>query len=265
MFLKIDFTLPITDSILQFLLILFIILLVPIVFNKIKLPSLLGLILAGTIIGTNGLNLMARNESFLLFGTAGLLFIMFLAGLDTDITEFKKNSGKSFLFGLLTFLFPFGMSFAVGHYILDFPIIASVLIGAMIAPHTSITYPIIAKFGIQKDNAVSIALGGTLITNIIFFVIIILVVGMNAGEVDQEFWVKLSISVLLFAAIVIFLFPLIARWFFKKFQDNVLQFVFVVLMMFLGAFVAELAGIEKIIGALFTGMALNRLIPVHRP
>lgn len=263
--LDIAFSLPITDSTLQFLLILLIVLLVPIISNKIKMPSLLGLILAGTIIGTNGLNLMARNDSFLLFGTAGLLFIMFLAGLDTDITEFKKNSKKSTVFGILTFLLPFGLSFLVGYYILGFSIMPSVLIGAMIAPHTPITYTIVTKFGVQKDNAVSVTLGGTLITNIISFIIIILVVGMSTGEVNREFWLTLSVSVVLFAAIIVFIFPIIARWFFKKFQDNVLQFVFVLFMMYLGAFLAEVAGIEKIIGALFAGMTLNRLIPRTSP
>lgn len=258
-------TLPITDPVAQFLLILIIILIVPIIFNKIKIPPLLGLIIAGIIIGPLGLNIIARDVSFELFGTAGLLFIMFLAGLDTDITEFKKNSFKSAVFGTATFIFPFLLSAATAYFIFGLPIISSVLIGAMIAPHTPITYPIVTKFDIQKNIAVSITLGGTLITNIVSFLIIIVVVGMTTGEVNELFWYKLSASVFVFAAIIAFVFPYVTRWFFKRFQDNVLQFVFVLVMLYLGAYIAELAGIEKIIGALFAGMALNRLIPRTSP
>ena len=264
-FLAISFSLPITDPVMQFLLILLIILVTPILFNKIKIPPLLGLILAGTAIGPYGFSLIERDSSFLLFGTAGLLFIMFQAGLDTDITEFKKNSKKSAVFGIFTFLFPFLLSFAASYFVFGLGMMPSLLIGGMIAPHTPITYPIVTKFGIQKDEAVGITLGGTLITNIISFLIIIVVVGMSTGTVNQAFWINLSISVVVFAAIVAFLFPLFTRWFFKKFQDNTLQFVFVLVMLFSGAFLAELAGIEKIIGALFAGIVLNRLIPRTSP
>lgn len=263
--LDINMTFPITDPVIQFLLILIIILVTPIVFNKIKIPSLLGLIIAGIIIGPYGFNLMERSSSFILFGTAGLLFIMFQAGLDTDINEFKKNSQKSALFGIFTFIFPFLISFAVTYYIFGFGLMSSILVGSMIAPHTPITYPIVTKFDIQKDLAVSVTLGGTLITNIISFLIIIVVVGMSTGDVNQSFWIRMSISLVLFAAIVAFLFPIITRWFFKKFQDNTLQFVFTMMMLFLGAYLGQLAGMEPIIGALFTGMALNRLIPRTSP
>lgn len=263
--LKVSFDLPISDSVMQFLLILVIILIVPIVFNKLKIPSLLGLIIAGTIVGPLGLNLMDRDSSFLLFGTAGLLFIMFLAGLDTDISEFKANSKKSAYFGILTFLIPFLMSFAAGYYAMGLPLLSAILIGGMIAPHTPITYPIVTKFDIQKNIAVSITLGGTLITNIVSFIIIVVVVGMSTGDVGPVFWIRLTISAIVFACIIIFLFPLVARWFFKKYQDNVSQFIFVLVMMFLGAFLADLAGIERIIGALFAGMTLNRLIPRTSP
>lgn len=263
--LNIDWSLPVSDPVMQFLIILVIILVTPMIFDKIKIPSLLGLIIAGTAIGPYGLNLMERNSSFILFGTAGLLFIMFQAGLDTDINEFKKNSKKSVLFGILTFLFPFLLSFAASYFIFGLGLMSSVLVGSMIAPHTPITYPIVTKFDIQKNIAVSIALGGTLITNIISFLIIIVVVGMSTGDVNQAFWVRLSISVIVFAAIIAFLFPLISRWFFKRYQDNSLQFVFVLVMLFLGAFLAQLAGLETIIGALCTGMALNRMIPRTSP
>ncbi len=258
-------TLPITNPVTQFLLILIIILFVPLLFNKIKMPSLLGLIIAGMAIGPLGLNIIDRDASFNLFGTAGLLFIMFLAGLDTDVSEFKRNSSKSALFGLLTFVFPFAFSFLIAYFVLGLGVMPSILIGAMIAPHTPITYPIVTKYDAHKNIAVGITLGGTLITNIISFLIIIVVVGMSTGDVTQTFWVRLSISIVIFAAIMAFVYPVVTRWFFKSFQDNVLQFIFVLVMLFMGAFIAELAGIERIIGALFAGMSLNRLIPRTSP
>lgn len=257
--------LPITDPVLQFLLILFIILTVPIIFNKIKVPSLIGLIIAGIIVGPLGLNLLDRDSSFELLGTAGLLFIMFIAGLDTDIEEFKKNSAKSGVFGTATFIFPFLFGTLIAYFLFGLPQISAVLTGAMIASHTLLSYPIVTKFNIQKNIAVSVTLGGTLITNVASFLIIIVVVGMTTGEVNQLFWFKLTASVIVFSAIIAFLFPFVTRWFFKRFQDNVLQFIFVLVMLYMGAFIAELAGIEKIIGALFAGMSMNRLIPRTSP
>ncbi len=254
-------TLPLTNPVLKFLVILIIILSAPILLNKLKIPHILGLIIAGAVIGPNGFNLLLRDSSIILSGTAGLLYIMFLAGLEIDLGEFKKNSAKSLLFGLYAFLIPMTLGTLSGIYILDFSILTSVLLASMFASHTLIVYPILSKLGVTKNRAVNIAVGGTMITDTLALLVLAVIVGMTQGEVNSAFWTKLSISILVFGLIVMFLFPIIGRWFLKRYEDNVSQYIFVLVMVFLGAVLAEAAGIEAIIGAFLSGLALNRLIP----
>lgn len=258
-------TLPLTNPILKFLLILAIILFAPIILNKIKIPHLLGLIIAGAVIGPNGINLMERDSSIILSGTAGLLYIMFLAGLEIDLADFKKNSKKSIVFGLYTFLIPMLLGIVTSIYILNLSVMTSVLLASLYASHTLIAYPIISKMGVVKNPAVNIAVGGTMITDTLALLVLAVIVGMTTGDVNSAFWTKLSISIVIFGLIVMLLFPIIARWFFKRFDDNVSQYIFVLVMVFLGAVLAEMAGIEGIIGAFLAGLALNRLIPHTSP
>ncbi len=258
-------TLPLKNPVLIFALILFIILFAPILLNKLKIPHLIGLIIAGAIIGPNALNIMLRDDSIILFGTVGLLYIMFLAGLEIDIADFKKNSGKGVVFGIYTFLIPMGLGIFAGIYVLNFSIPTSVLLASMFASHTLIAYPIVSKLGVIKNRAVSVAIGGTVITDTLALLVLAVIVGMSTGEINNEFWIRLSVSILVFGLIVMLLFPIIGRWFFKRFDDNISQYIFVLAMVFLGAFLAEAAGIEAIIGAFLAGLALNRLIPRTSP
>lgn len=258
-------TLPLTNPVLKFLLILVIILFAPIILNKIKIPHLLGLIIAGAVIGPNGINLMERDSSIILSGTAGLLYIMFLAGLEIDLADFKKNSKKSLVFGLYTFIIPMTLGTLTGLYVLEFSMPTSVLLASMFASHTLIAYPLVSKLGVAKNKAVNITVGGTMITDTLALLVLAIIVGMTTGEVNTEFWVRLSISLLIFGLIVMLLFPIIGRWFFKRFDDNVSQYIFVLVMVFLGAVLAEMAGVEAIIGAFLAGLALNRLIPQTSP
>ena len=258
-------TLPLTNPVLKFLVILVIILFAPILLNKIKIPHILGLIIAGAIIGPNGFNLLTRDSSIILSGTAGLLYIMFLAGLEIDLGVFKKNSFKSILFGLYTFSIPMILGTVTGIYVLQFSILTSVLLASMFASHTLIAYPVLRKFGVLKNRVVSISVGGTMITDTLALLVLAVIVGMAKGEVDKEFWTKLSISIALFGFTIMFLFPIVSRWFFKNYKDSVSQYIFVLVMVFLGAVLAEAAGIEAIIGAFLSGLALNRLIPNSSP
>jgi Kef-type K+ transport system membrane component KefB/nucleotide-binding universal stress UspA family protein len=260
-----ELTLPLKNPVLIFSLILFIILFAPILLNKFKIPHLIGLIIAGAIIGPHGLNFMLRDSSIVLFGTVGLLYIMFLAGLEIDLADFKKNSKKSLIFGLYTFIIPMIFGTLAGIYILGFGIPTSVLLASMFASHTLIAYPIISKFGITKNRAVNITVGGTVITDTLALLVLAAIAGMSTGEITNGFWLRLGLSVIVFGLVVIFAFPIIGRWFFKKFDDNISQYIFVLGMVFLGAFLAEAAGIEAIIGAFLAGLALNRLIPHTSP
>lgn len=258
-------SLPLTNPVLKFFLILVIILFAPIILNKVKIPHLLGLIIAGAVIGPNGINLMERDSSIILSGTAGLLYIMFLAGLEIDLADFKKNSKKSLVFGLYTFIIPMTLGTLTGLYVLEFSLPTSVLLASMFASHTLIAYPLISKMGVAKNKAVNITVGGTMITDTLALLVLAVIVGMTTGEVNTEFWVRLSLSIIIFGLIVMLLFPIIGRWFFKRFDDNVSQYIFVLVMVYLGAVLAELAGIEAIIGAFLAGLALNRLIPHTSP
>lgn len=260
-----DLTLPIGNPVLKFLIILVIILFAPLILNRIKIPHILGLIIAGAVIGPNGLNLVLRDSSIILSGTAGLLYIMFLAGLEIDFNEFVKNSRKSILFGLLTFSIPMMLGILAGIYVLKLSVMTSVLLASMFASHTLIAYPIIAKLGIKRNRAVTITIGGTMITDTLALLVLAVIVGMTKGEVGTLFWVKLTLSVMAFGAVVMLLFPIIARMFFKRVSDGLSQYIFVLVMVFLGASLAELAGIEAIIGAFLSGLSLNRLIPHSSP
>ena len=256
-----NFSLPLEDPVLKFLVVLIIILFAPILLNKIKVPHLLGLIIAGAVVGPNGFNILSRDSSIVVTGTTGLLYIMFLAGLEIDLAEFKKNKWKSISFGLYTFAIPFVLGILSAHFLFNFSWLTSIVFASIFSSHTLISYPIVSKLGIAKSLPVNIAVGGTMITDIMALLVLAICVGVTQGEVDAAFWTKLSVSMVLFSAVVLFGFPIVGRWFFKKVNDSISQYIFVLVMIYLAALLAELAGIEAIIGAFFAGLALNRLIP----
>lgn len=252
---------PIEEPVLKFLLVLIIILAAPLLLNKIKVPHLLGLIIAGAVIGPNGFNVLARDSSIVVTGTTGLLYIMFLAGLEIDMGDFKKNKWKSLTFGIYTFAVPFVLGYLGAIYILDFSVLTSILFASLFSSHTLIAYPLVSKLGIAKNLAVNITVGGTMITDVLALLVLAIIVGMSQGDVGTAFWLKLSFSFIVFALVVLVIFPMIGRWFFKKVDDKISQYIFVLVMIYLAALLAELAGVEAIIGAFFAGLALNRLIP----
>ena len=217
------------------------------------------------MIGPHGLNLVLRDSSIILSGTAGLLYIMFLSGLDMDMSDFRKNGTRSLVFGLYTFCVPLLLGILAGYYILGFSIYSSILLAGLFASQTLIAYPIVSKLGIARDKAVTIAVGGTVITDTLALLLLTVIVGMVTGNTDDMFWYRLGISVVLCIAFIMLLFPLIGHWFFKHCSDNISQYIFVLVMVFLGAYLAHLAGLEPIIGAFLAGLALNRLIPRTSP
>lgn len=162
-------------------------------------------------------------------------------------------------------LVPMALGTLVGLYVLNFSMLTSILLASMFASHTLIAYPIISKLGITKDKAVGITVGGTMITDTLALLVLTVIVEMAVGDVDDWFWYRLGAAIILFFAFVMIVFPIVGRWFFKRCEDNVSQYIFVLVMVFLGAYLAELAGLESIIGAFLAGMALNRLIPSTSP
>jgi Kef-type K+ transport system membrane component KefB len=262
---ELDFSLPLKNPVIIFSLVLFIILFAPLLLNKLKIPHIIGLILAGVLVGPYGLNLLLRDSSIVLFGTVGLLYIMFLAALEIDLVEFKKNKNKVVVFGLSTFLIPIILGTLAGYYMLGYNILSSILLASMFSTHTLVAYPIVSRYGLSRTRAVTLTVGGTMITDILALLVLAVIAGMTKGEIDSSFWIRLTVSIILFTCIVIFIFPILAQWFFKRFDDSISQYIFVLAVVFLGAFLAEAAGIEAIIGAFLSGLALNRFIPHSSP
>lgn len=190
---------------------------------------------------------------------------MFLAAIEVDLSDFKRNTWKSILFGMATFLIPMSLGMLANSYILQFGLLSSVLLASIYASHTLIAYPIVSRFGVTKQRSVNITVGGTMITNVLALLVLAGVVSMAGGQPENSVWLRMGISATAFAVVVMFGFPPLARWFFKEFNASVSQYIFVLGLVFLAAFLAQVAGMESIIGAFLAGFALNRLIPHTSP
>ena len=264
--LRHEFILPLDNPVLFFSVILLIILLAPIILKRLNIPGIIGLIISGVIIGPHGFNVLENNFAMKLFSTIGLLYIMFIAGLELDLNEFKANKNKSLVFGFFTFIIPLSIGFPAMYYLLgywyDFDFNASFLTASMFATHTLVAYPIVSRLGVSKNQAVAITVGGTILTDTAVLIVLAIIVGNHKGTLDQAFWIQLGISLLIFSAIMFLLIPRIAKWFFKKLEsEKHAHYIFVLAVVFFAAFLAEVAGIEAIIGAFVAGLALNPLIP----
>ena len=254
--------LPISHPVHIFAVATVIILLAPILLTKLRLPGTVGLILAGILVGPNGLNILAKDASVVLFGTVGILYIMFLSGLEVDFLDFKRSSRKSLLFGLLTFTIPQVVGTVLAVYILKMPLTASILLGSMYASHTLLAYPIASRLGITRDEAVLVTIGGTLVTNTISLSILAVITSSVHGRLDLMFWIILLASFLAFCLITFVLLPRFARWFFSTIEsEGISQFMFILALVFVSASIADLAGIEPVIGAFFAGLSISRLVP----
>lgn len=257
-----EFDSPLQNPVLIFSLILFIILLSPILLRKLNIPSIIGLIIAGVVIGPHGFGILEKSSAIDLFSTIGLLYIMFIAGLELDMNEFKSNRNKSLLFGFFTFIIPILVGFPVCHYFLGYDFNSSFLTASMFATHTLVAYPIVSKLGISKNQAVAITVGGTILTDTAVLLILAVIIGNSQGSLNQEFWIRLIVSLAIFSFIMFFIVPKIAKWFFRKLEsEKHSHYIFVLSVVFFAAFLAEVAGVEAIIGAFVAGLALNKLIP----
>lgn len=263
--LNFSLTLPVTDPTWIFLLVLLIILFAPILLNKLRIPHIIGMILAGLVIGEHGFNILVRDSSFELFGKVGLYYIMFLAGLEMNMGDFKKNRGKAVMLGLLAFVIPIGIGLVTNMMLLKYSLVTSILLASMYASHTLVAYPIVIRYGVSRHRSVSIAVGGTAVTDTLTLLVLAVVGGLFKGESGGLFWLWLVVKVIFLGALIMYLFPRIGRWFFRRYDDNVMQFIFVLAMVFLGAGLMEFVGMEGILGAFLAGLVLNRLIPHVSP
>lgn len=281
-------TLPVSDPVLIFCIVLLVILLTPIVFDKLRVPHIVGLIVAGVVLGPHGLHILDYDSSFVLLGQVGVLYIMFLAGIDMDMDDFRQNRGKSAVFGAFTFLIPMLLGFVTGiallylifsgmagggdilwldgspstrATLLRYCWISAVVLASMYASNTLIAYPIVVRFGVTRNRSVNISVGGTMITTVLSLLVLAASLELVRGHLDAVFWIRFGVSLSLLGFVLIYLYPRIGRAFFKRFDDPVMQYVFILAMVFLASFLAKMAGIESIIGAFVAGVTLNPLVP----
>lgn len=253
--------LPVRNPVLILSLLFFIILLVPFLFRRFHIPGILGLILSGVLIGPNGLNILEKSDAINLFSTIGLLYIMFMAGLELDTNEFNKYKYKSLLFGLFTFSVPLMVGFPICFYVLKFDFQASFLVASMFSTHTLISYPIVSRWGIVSQQAVAITVGGTILTDTAVLIMLAVILKTDHNGVPSSFWLQLILSLTLFSFVMFKIIPPVSRWFFRKVEsEKHSHYIFVLAVILFAAFLSEIAGVEPIIGAFMAGLALNSLI-----
>lgn len=256
----------VTQPVTIFLIVLCIILMAPLLLNKLKIPHIIGMIVAGVVIGPYGFNVLRDDSSFDIFGQVGLLYLMFLAGLEIDMFHLRLNLRRGLLFGVLTLVIPLVLGVVSSHWLLHLDLTASLLLGAMYAAHTLIAYPVAARFGITKSPAVIVAVVGTIIAVTGSLLVIAAAVNIhNNGGFYPGDMAVLLVSMAAWVLAILYIYPRVTRWFFKNYNDRVTQYVFVMAMVFLAAWSARVVGLEGVLGAFFAGLVLNRYVPPASP
>ena len=265
---------PITDPTLIFFVVLLMILFAPIIMSKLRIPHIIGLVLAGVIVGHYGLDILERDSSFDLFGRVGLYYIMFLAGLEMDMAGVKRNTSRFLVFGLLTCLVPLGLTYVMAITLLHYSPTAAFLLGCIMASNTLIAYPIISRYGLQKHSSVALSVGASMIS---LFLSLVMIAGLAAqfrshdgsqlSTVNYQllFWPLFAAKLAGYIAAMLWLIPLLTRYFLRRYSDAVMQFIFILAVMFLNAALTDFIGLEGIFGAFFSGLSLSRYIPHVSP
>ena len=254
----------VTDPTWVFFVVLMIILFSPILLRRLRTPHIIGLILAGVMIGQHGFNVIERDRSFEIFGQVGIYFIMFLASLEMNMGSVRQYGRKGFLFGIITYIIPFVLGFLAAHYLLGFGEITSVLLSCILASHTLITYPIVSRFGLARHPVVTVSVVATAVALFVALLILAIAVG-SLQETDWMFWVFFAVKCMVYGAFILYVYPRIGRWFLRRYEEPIMQFIFILSQVFLSAALAELAGLEGLLGAFLAGLSINRLIPRTSP
>lgn len=252
----------ITQPVQIFFIVLVIILFTPLLLNRLKIPHIIGMIVAGVVIGPFGFNVLDNDSSFAVFGQVGLLYLMFLAGLEIDMYHLRLNMRRGLWFGILTLVIPMALGVVTSVWLLRLDWLTALLLGSMYASHTLISYPVAARFGITKAPAVLIAIVGTIIA--VIGALLVLAVTVNVrreGSFDLFAVVEMLSKLALWCVVLLYAYPRITRRFFKSHNDKVTQYVFVLAMVFFASFTAQLIGLEPVLGAFFAGLLLNRYVP----
>ncbi len=253
------------DPVAVFLIIVAVMLVMPLLFERLRLPGIIGLILAGVAIGPHGFALLERDRTMILLGTVGVIFLMFLGGLETSLGDLKRNADKAIIFGLATFLLPMGLGTAA-MVAIGYDWLPAILIASCFASHTLLALPVLSKLGIMKSPAVTATLGGTLITNVLALLVLAVVVKANQGDLTLVFWLRLIPSLVIFTFATLWGIPRLGRWFFRRFgHDEGAEFTFVLAALFVVSYLAGRIEVEPIVGAFLAGVAITPLIPQYSP
>ena len=256
---------PITDPTLIFFIVLLIVLFAPIIMGKLRIPHIIGMVLAGIVVGKYGLNILERDSSFELFGRVGLYYIMFLAALEMDMEGMKKNKSRLLIYGLLTCFVPFTLTYLMSIHLLHYSTKSSLLLSCIMASNTLIAYPIVSRYGLQQKPSVTLSVVSSMLSLLIALVILAGLVA-SFGEHDGIlFWIFFAAKFAAYCGFMIFLIPRLTRWFLRRYSDAVMQFIFVMAMLFMSAALSQIVGIEGVFGAFFAGLILNRYIPHISP
>lgn len=256
----------ISNPVLIFFIVLVIILLAPLLLKKLKIPHIVGMIVAGVVVGPYGFNLLERDSSFAIFGQVGVLYLMFLAGLEIDMYHLKKNVKKGFGFGLLTFFVPMGVGTLAAVTMLHLSWVTAILLASMYASHTLIAYPVITRLGITKSPAVLVSIVGTIIAILGSLLVLAATVSISRnGEYSLTDFGLLMLKLAIYCVAILYIYPRLTRWFFKNYSDKVTQYVYVLALVFLASWLAQVIGLEAVLGAFFAGLVLNRYIPNVSP
>jgi Na+/H+ antiporter len=256
---------PITDPTLIFFIVMLIVLLAPIVMGKLRIPHIIGMVLAGVIVGEYGLNILKRDDSFELFGRVGLYYIMFLAALEMDSSALKRDKYRFIVFGAATFVIPFVLIYILGTSILHYSAAASLLLGSLMASNTLIAYPIVGRYGLQRNPSVSLSVGSTMISLFLALVVLAMTVASHNAGSNTSFWLLFVLKVVVFCTGMTFFIPRITRWFLRRYSDAVMQFIFIMAVLFMSASLSASIGLEGIFGAFLSGLILNRYVPRLSP
>lgn len=256
---------PITNPTLIFFVVMLIILSAPIIMGKLRIPHIIGMVLAGVLIGKYGFNILNRDDSFELFGNVGLYYIMFLAALEMDMEGVKKNVKRMLIYGALTCFIPFGLTFVMSVSMLKYSIMASLILGCIMASNTLIAYPIVGRYGLQRKPSVTLSVGASMISLLTSLIILSAIENAHAGNSDFMFWVWFVAKIIIYCGVLSLIVPRLTRYFLRRYSDAVMQFIFVMAMLFMSAAIAEAVGINGISGAFFAGLILNRYIPPVSP
>ena len=246
----------------DFALVMVLLLVAPLLSVKLRLPDIAGLILAGVVVGEFGLGIFRLDQTFQLLGKVGLLYLMFLAGLEINLDDFQRYRKPGLVFGALTFLIPQVLGTLGAVWLLGFGWPKAILLASMFASHTLIPFPIVQRLGLGRNRAVTTTIGGTILTDTAALLVLAVIVKSQNGGVGAFFWGRLGLSLAALVAGAVFVLPRIGYWFFRRAApDGAAEYVFVLAATFLVAYASELAGVEPIIGAFLAGLALSPVVP----